>query len=273
MCKLYFPLFFYIFYIFSPSDHLRLGRRRHLLRLHVVVVQVALQVEVRQLVLNGHLEQLAQGRIGRDVVLRLQVLLLDVVVDLLRHVGARDERARGVTEELAQLIRDLRGDLEDGRTALGRLLTLGANTALALAGILDVAVDTLVQALDLRDGGRRLLAERRQGGEDRLQVLIQRRGRRGGDGGSGIRNGRSDNGWRGNNWRRSGDGSLRSGLATLGYRGSSRRRNGSGSGNRGNNRHGNGGIIGLLGNNTLRLRRGSSRGAHNTSRGGSIHLN
>jgi hypothetical protein len=261
---------FYFLFIYVLSNHLRL--RRHLLRLHVVVVQVALEVEVRQLVLNGHLEELAQRRIGGDVVLGLQVLLLDVVVDLLRHVGARDERARGVTEELAELIRDLRGDLEDGRTALGRLLTLGANTALALAGILDVAVDTLVQALDLRDGGRRLLAERGQGGEDRLQVLIQRRDGRSGNGGSGIRNGnrrRNNRGRSGDNWGSSGSRLRRGGLATLGYSG--RRRNGSG--NRRRNGHGNGGIISLLGNNTLRLRRGSSRGAHNTSRGGSIHLN
>ena len=207
-----------------------------------MAVQVALQVEVGQLVRLGHLEELAQGGIGGDVVLVLQVVLLDVVVNLLRHVGARDERARGVLQELAQLVRHLRGDLEDGRTTLGRLLTLGAHTALALAGILHVLVDTLVQALDLRDGGRRLLAQRRQGGEDRLQVLIQRRGRRGGDGGSGIRNGRRDNGWRGNNWRRSGDGSLRgSGLATLGGRGGGSGDNGwrSGGDNHGgnNNRH------------------------------------
>ena len=236
-----------------------------------MAVQVALQVEVRQLVRLGHLEELAQGGIGGDVVLVLQVVLLDVVVNLLRHVGAGDQRARGVLQELAQLIRHLRGDLEDGRTTLGRLLTLGAHTALALAGILHVLVDTLVQALDLRDGGRRLLAERRQRGEDCLQVLIQRGGRRRGrDGSSGIRNGLGDNGWRGNNWRHSGDGSLRgSGLATLGGRG--------GSGNNGwrsngNRRGGNNNILSLLGN-TLSLSGRSSGGTHHTRTGGSIHLN
>ena len=237
------------------------------------MVQVALQVEVRQLVRLGHLEELAQGGIGGDVVLVLQVVLLDVVVNLLRHVGAGDERARGVLQELAQLVRHLRGDLEDGRTALGRLLTLGAHTALALAGILHVLVDTLVQALHLRDGGRRLLAERRQGGEDRLQVLIQRRGRRrGGDGSSDIRNGRGDNGWRssGNNWRHSGDGSLRgSGLATLGGRGSSGNNGWRSSGDR---HGGNNNILSLLGN-TLSLSGRSSGGTHYTRTGGSIHLN
>ena len=234
-----------------------------------MAVQVALQVEVGQLVRLGHLEELAQGGIGSDVVLVLQVVLLDVVVNLLRHVGARDERARGVLQELAQLVRHLRGDLEDGRTTLGRLLTLGAHTALALAGILHVLVDTLVQALDLRDGGRRLLAQRRQGGEDRLQVLIQRRGRRRNDGG--IRNGRRDNGWRGNNWRRSGDGSLRgSGLATLGGRGGGSGDNGWRSG--GDNHGGNNNILSLLGN-TLSLSGRSSGGTHHTRTGGSIHLN
>lgn len=235
-----------------------------------MAVQVALQVEVRQLVRLGHLEELAQGGIGGDVVLVLQVVLLDVVVNLLRHVGAGDERARGVLQELAQLVRHLRGDLEDGRTTLGRLLTLGAHTALALAGILHVLVDTLVQALDLRDGGRRLLAERRQRGEDRLQVLIQRRGRRrGGDGG--IRNGRGDNGWRssGNNWRHSGDGSLRGGgLATLRGRGGSGNNDWRSDHRGGNNNN----ILSLLGN-TLSLSGRSSGGTHYTRTGGSIHLN
>ena len=259
----------FLFFIYFLIFYLRRGDGGDLLRLDVVAVQVALQVEVRQLVRLGHLEELAQGGIGGDVVLVLQVVLLDVVVNLLRHVGAGDERARGVLQELAQLIRHLRGDLEDGRTTLGRLLTLGAHTALALAGILHVLVDTLVQALHLRDGGRRLLAERRQRGEDRLQVLIQRRGRRrGGDGGSGIRNGRGDNGWRGNNWRHSGDGSLRgSGLATLGGRGGN-----NGWRSSGDHRGGNNNILSLLGN-TLSLGGRSSGGTHYTRTGGSIHLN
>ena len=153
-------------------------RDNHLLRLDVVTVEVTLEVEVRELLRLRHLEELAERDIRRDVVLVLQVLLLDVVVDLLRHVGAADERALGVAEEEAELIRHLRGDLEDARaTRLGTLLTLGTDATLTLAGILDLAVDTLVETLDLRDHGTDRLTERREGRQYALEVLIERRGR------------------------------------------------------------------------------------------------
>lgn len=123
-----------------------------------MTVEVTLEVEVRELVRLRYLEELAERSIRLDVVLLLEALLLDVVVDLLRHIRTADQRAIRVTEELVELIRDLRGDLEDGRaTRLRRLLTLGANATLALAGILDLTVHALVEALDLRDhGGNRL---------------------------------------------------------------------------------------------------------------------
>ena len=228
-----------------------------------MTVEVTLEVEVGQLLRLRHLQELAERAIRRDVVLVLQVLLLDVVVDLLCDVGAADQGALGVTEEHAELVRHLRGDLEDARaTRLGTLLTLGTDATLTLAGILDLAVDTLVQTLDLRDHQAHRLAERREGREDALEVLIERR-RRGLSDGRGRRNRCSDN--RGHNRRGS---LLRRRLAArlLGlYRGRGRRRKHlRGSGNRDNN------LLSLLRNRLLsnRLSRG---GTHHTSSVGRIH--
>ena len=78
-----------------------------------MAVEVTLEVEVGELLRLRHLEELAEGTIRRDVMLVLEVLLLDVVVDLLGYVGAADQGALGVTEEHAELIGDLGGDLED----------------------------------------------------------------------------------------------------------------------------------------------------------------
>jgi len=228
-----------------------------------VTVEVTLEVEVGQLLRLRHLEELAERAIRRDVVLVLQVLLLDVVVDLLGHVGAADQGALGVAEEDAELIRNLRGDLEDARaTRLGTLLTLGTDATLTLAGILDLAVDTLVQTLDLRDHGAHRLAERREGRQHALEVLIERR--RGGlNSGGGRRNRCSDN--RGNNRGRGRDSLLRRRLAArlLGLRGRRRHRGRDSSGLRDNN------LFSLL--RDLLSNRLSRGGTHHTSSVGRIH--
>jgi len=229
-----------------------------------VAVEVTLEVEVGQLLRLRHLEELAERAIRRDVMLVLQILLLDVVVDLLGHVGAADQGALGVAEEHAELIRHLRGDLEDARaTRLGTLLTLGTDATLTLACILDLAVDTLVQTLDLRDHQAHRLTERREGREDALEVLIERRGR-----GLNNRRGRGRNGRRHNRGRNRCS-LLRGRLATRllglrgrgGHRGRGNRLRG---GNRGNN------LLSLLRNRLLgnRLSRG---GTHHTSSVGRIH--
>ena len=241
-----------------------------------MTVEVTLEVEVGQLVRLRHLEELAEGGIRRDVVLVLEVLLLHVVVDLLRDVGAADQRARGVTEELVQLIRDLRGDLEDARaTRLGTLLTLGTDATLAATGILDLAVDTLVKTLDLRDHGADRLAERRERGQNTLEVLIQRRGRgsrlRGRRRGRGSRargRGSRNRGHRGNRGRhdsRLGRRRLAARLDLLGRRGNDR-------GRRGNNYRGsnNNNLLNLLLNLLGRGLRNDG-GTHHTSSVGRIH--
>ena len=195
----------------------------------------------------------------------LQVLLLHVVVDLARHVGAGDQRALRLAEEDAELIRDLCGDLEDGRTArLGALLTLRLDAAATLARILDLAVDALLQLLDLRDHRGDNLAETREATQNDLEVVIQARGRRlGGDLRRGSRrNNRRDNSRRGSRNRRRSSRLLRN-LLLSDRRSRRRRRNGRG-GNRYRRRSN------LLLGNTL----GSGRGrAHRyTSTGGRIHL-
>ena len=117
--------------------------------LHVVAVEEALEVEVRQLLALRKLEELLQRGVGLDGVLVLQLVLVHVHIHRLRHLGAAHQGATGLAEEGAQLIRHLHGALEDGRrTGLGALGTLlRLDPAAALAGLLQVAVHTLLQAL------------------------------------------------------------------------------------------------------------------------------
>ena len=228
-------------------------------------VEVALEVEVREVVRIREAEQLLERGIRLDVVLVLQVLLLHVVVDLARHVGAGDQRALRLAEEDAELISHLRGDLEDGRTArLGALLALRLDAAATLAGILDLAVDALLQLLDLRDHRGDNLAETREATQNDLEVVIQARGRRLGGDLSGSRNRGGDR--RSSHDRRSGRGSrrLRGAHLLLGDRRS--RRNGGGRSRNYRRRSGRD----LLLRNTLSSGRG--RAHRYTSTGGRIHL-
>jgi len=164
-----------------------------------VAVEVLLEVEVREGLAISDREELLERRIGRDRVLVLEVLLLDVHVDRLRDLRARHERALGLREEGAELVRHLDGALEDrGNAGLGLLALNGRRAALALAGILDLAVDTLVELLDLREHGRDRLLERREVARHRLEVLVERRRGRHRRGGNDL------NGRRGDNDRRSG---------------------------------------------------------------------
>ena len=170
---------------FYFEHFLRLRRDDHRRRsLDVVLVQVALEIEVgqrlrieirRSLVIGR--QQLAQLAVGLDLMLVLQVVLLHVVVHALRHLRAAHERALGLLEERAQLLRDDHGALEDGQhtglRALGALL--GLRAAAALARVLDLAVDTLVQALHLAEEGHHRLAEGVQARRHGLEVLVERR--------------------------------------------------------------------------------------------------
>ena len=161
----------------SPRQCCLGGRHRRLL--HVVAVQVALQVEVRQRLAVANGQQLLESGIRLDVVLVLQVLLLHVLVHLLRHLRAAQQSALGLAQEHAQLISNLGGALEDaGSTGLhGTILIQHGRPPLALASILNLAVHALLQLLHLAQHGRHRLTQSVQVARNRLQVLIQSRGR------------------------------------------------------------------------------------------------
>ena len=237
-----------------------LRNRRRGDRLDVVAVEVALEVEIRERLTLADRQQLLERRVRLDVVLVLQALLLHVVVHRLRDLRAAHERRRRLAKEEAELVRDLRGALEDaGHARLGVRALLGLNAALALARILDLAVDTLLELLHLREHRGHRLAERVEVARDRLEVLIERRGRAGDN-----RRRRRLDGGRGNN-DRCGDNSRRGGRRLLGDRLLGRLRHrgrGSHNGGRGSN---------LLLRNLLRsgLGRGGGRGVHYTGGGGS----
>jgi len=222
-----------------------------------VVVEVALEVEVRELVALRDGKELLERRIRRDGVLVLEVILLYVVVDTLRYLRARDKRALGKAEERAELIRDLYGALEDGERA--GLVTLGAildlRTALALAGILDLTVHTLVKALDVGKKGDNRLTNRVKVVRDGLEVLIERRRRD--NRRSGGRN--RLNGRRRNNNRRH-DGRGLGGLGNLGRLGGLN--NGRNNGDLNNNI--------FLGGGRLTCNGLSRGGTHHTRCGGRI---
>ena len=155
-----------------------LTRLRSRSRLDVVLVEVALEVEVRELLALRDAEELLERGIRLDVVLVLEAVVLHVDVHRLRNLRARHQGAVALAEEVAELIRDLRGALEDrGGTLYLDAVLVDLNAALALASILDLAVDTLLELLHLRDHGRGGLTERGEVGHHGLEVLIKGRGR------------------------------------------------------------------------------------------------
>jgi len=195
--------------LFSKSSLRLRGRRR---RLDIVVVEVLLEVEVRELNTLRDGEKLLERRVGLDGVLVLEVVLLDIDIHGLRDLRARHERASRLREELAELIRDLDGALEDrGDAGLRLSALLNLDAALALTGILDLAVDAAVKALDLAEKRGRRLTERRERGRKNLEVLLKRREGRGRRRGGNLLDRRRGN----NDRRRGGLGGLR-GLRGLG---------------------------------------------------------
>jgi len=202
-------------YNLHPTLYLRRGR------LHVVAVEVALEVEVGELVTIGDGEELLERGIGLDVVLVLELVLLHVVVHALRHLRAAHESALGLREEGAELIRHLHGALEDGGgTGLCISTLLGLHSATALASILNLAVHTLVEALDLAHQRRGTITESGEGGEEALEVLIESRGGAGSGGRDLLHGGGGNHDGRGSGrGRRSG---LRRSLLGGGLRGRGR---------------------------------------------------
>jgi len=134
-----------------PTANLRL-RGLSLHHLNVVLVEVALEVEVREALRVSNAEELLERGIRLDVVLVLEALLLDVGRDGLGDIGAAHLAALGLAKEDAEVIAQLRGDLEDaeaGRLRNTVLIELRGRAALALAGILDLTGHTLLELLEL----------------------------------------------------------------------------------------------------------------------------
>jgi hypothetical protein len=228
--------------------------------LEVVLVEVALEIEVGQLLTLRHAEELLERGIRLDVVLVLEALLLHVGIDGLGDLRARHLRALGLTEEVAELIGNLGGALEDGRGTLDLVTVLiNLRLALALASILNLTMDTLLEALDLAEQSSDSLAHRGEVASHGLDVLIER-GRRGRNRG-GLSGGRRDRGNDDRGRHRRSDLSL-GGLGGL----LGRRRRG-----RRSNNGGRGGLNGDLLLRDLLSDLGSSRSVHHTGTRGILH--
>jgi len=202
VCVLLFCVFFILFlWVLVFCSHLR--RRNDLLG--VVVAQAGLEVEDAQslalLEVARRVEQESQRRISVDGVLVHQLVLLGIGRHTLGDLRTADLSTRGVTEELVQRIRHVLGDLERGG-ALGRIIrtSLGLAVLAALAGILDGALDLLLQTLHLSEQRGDGVAHRGQVASETSQVIVPRaldgisgRGRsgdglsRGGNRGHGLR--------------------------------------------------------------------------------------
>ena len=140
-----------------------------------MLVEVALEVEVGELLALRDAEELLERGIRLDVVLVLEVLLLDVVVDRLGDLRAAHERALALAEEVAELLRNLSGALEDGGGTLDlNTVLIGLDATLALASILNLAVHALLKTLNLAEESGDRLADSGEVARDGLDVLLER---------------------------------------------------------------------------------------------------
>jgi len=152
------------------------GSNYGLLGLDVVLVEVLLEVEVRQGLTLRRSEELLEQGIRLDVVLVLEALLLDVGRHRLGDVGARHLRTLGLAEEAAELIGELGGDLEDGEANRLRLAVRihSRRAALALARILNLAVHALLELLELSVERGDNIAEAGEAGNHTLDLIANR---------------------------------------------------------------------------------------------------
>ena len=88
------------------------------------MVEIALEVEIRQHLLLLHAKERTKLRVRLDRVLVLELVELDIRRDRLGHIGPALLGARGYTEEGAEIVGEGRGELKDGGLAGLDLLTL-----------------------------------------------------------------------------------------------------------------------------------------------------
>jgi len=157
ICLLFFSSLFYFLLQFS---HLRRDNRDR--RLDVVVLEVALEVEDRDLLSLRRLEELAERGVRVDVLLVVELVALDVVHDATGDVRAAHLRALRLAEEDAELVRDLLGLGEDRRLlgeGVARLIELRRLRAAAATRLLDLAGETLLELLHVGEHCREHRAE------------------------------------------------------------------------------------------------------------------
>jgi hypothetical protein len=117
-----------------------------------MAVEVALEVEVSQRLRLANGQQLAQRTIRLDVVLVLELVGLDVLVHGLGDLRAAHQSASRASEEGEELGGDLSRALEDGRSTLDlNTILIELHTAAALASILHLTADILLEALELTE--------------------------------------------------------------------------------------------------------------------------
>jgi len=174
-------LFFYTFLFFLLYN--LNGGNNGITSLDEVMLHVALEVEVGELIILGDLEELGELLIRVDaatILLILKTISLDVCVDLLAHVRASHLSANGLAEELSELVTDA-GGLHEARG-----LTVASVAALLggrLLGGLDLTGDNLLKGLEIiLDGGEET---------NKLLELGVELGELKGDGRGGVNRGRS----------------------------------------------------------------------------------
>jgi hypothetical protein len=154
-----------------------------------MALQVRLDVEDRQLRLLVHAQQLAQRRIRGDIVLGAQLALINVLVDVARHIGAAHRGILAATQEDGQLIADGYGLGEVAHGLGGTIGGLGALAAAVLARVLELTLGALGHTLQGRQSSGGGIADRRQLVLQRLDLISERRlshGRSGGVSSSGY---------------------------------------------------------------------------------------
>jgi uncharacterized membrane protein YgcG len=101
--------------------------RRDSRLLNEVVLHVALEIEISELIGGSEREELGEARIRVDlapILLVLETLLADVRVDLLGDLRAGHLGSNGLSEELGELITDASGLDESRRSSVSRRLPL-----------------------------------------------------------------------------------------------------------------------------------------------------
>jgi hypothetical protein len=101
--------------------------------LHVVRVDVLLDVQEGHLDALGHLQQVLQGIVQRDVLTRLQTLGLDILVHTASHLRTRNLLTGRQAQEGPQLVGNVQGLVETVILGTGLLLLTGR--------VLDVLAD------------------------------------------------------------------------------------------------------------------------------------